>query len=383
MGSISESISHAIEDANSPVHGSTQWKPIKKYLQQTGKTFTKDDILRVLERKQIHDVKYNNRSEKKIAQVSKSHLQTGSFFSILQSDVLILSKKRRYNTRNAYILGVLCTLSRYLFLESLPSLKFDDHKRAWDRIFERMKAIKPNVQISMIVTDAGSNYVSSDFKSYLAEKNIKLNIVKVRRFRGSHGAPAMESAWRRVRNNLEKVRLMHLGKKPFKETLLKVEKMCNSDFLSSIKMTATDGIAHDPMYLLLRSESERLKRRKQSFKKEEVVPMYTVVQIKINKQKQFSNKESYGVFSDYLIIVGFKFSRYVCDYKVSSLFNFTPIDGSFTRAEMLFPKISFVDACLKQQAKVDSVIRKDSDLVFYRIANSTREFVARNTLINN
>ena len=38
--------------------------------------------------------------------------------------------------------------------------------------------------------------------------------------------------------------------------------MCNSEYLSSIQMSARDALQHKPMYLVLKRESLRLGRRK-------------------------------------------------------------------------------------------------------------------------
>ena len=189
-----ELLKRALNDPDSPIYNSNNKRQIKKYLRRVGTQLSEHEIKEALESEISNEVTFNNERSSKIKQVSKPHLLRPKFFSILQSDVLILTSRennRSYGTKNKYVLCVICVLSKWIFLESLPSLKFEPHKAAWIRIFARMKTVLNDAEPSLLITDAGSNYVSEKFRQFLKSVKVKLNIVKRRAYRGSTKAAMM------------------------------------------------------------------------------------------------------------------------------------------------------------------------------------------------
>ena len=148
----------ALNDSSSPVYKSNNWKSIQRYLKPKGIIIPKDDILRYLEKQKFSEVRYKNEGLQKVSQLGKQHATRAKFFSIMQADVLVLSKKKQYGTRIKYVLGAICQLSRYIFLEPCYSLKFDAQKKAWDSIISRMKSVLPHANIDTITCDSGVEF---------------------------------------------------------------------------------------------------------------------------------------------------------------------------------------------------------------------------------
>ena len=174
---------------------------------------------------------------------------------------MFLSSKRHYGTPLKYILVVICELSRYLFLELCPSLKFKDQEKAWTNIINCLKSVRPEAKIYVVTTDGGSEFSSKNMQQYMKKLNVKMNIVLKRAHRESRGGPAVESCIRQVRKHLEAEMMSKDKNFDFKSILTKVENTCNSEYLSSLEMSALEALQHKASYILLKSNSIRLRKR--------------------------------------------------------------------------------------------------------------------------
>ena len=161
---MESALERALNDSSSPVYKSNNWKSIQRYLKPKGIIIPKDDILRYLEKQKFSEVRYKNEGLQKVSQLGKQHATRAKFFSIMQADVLVLSKKKQYGTRIKYVLGAIFQLSRYIFLEPCYSLKFDAHKKAWDSIISRMKSVLPHANIDTITCDSGVEFSNLSIK---------------------------------------------------------------------------------------------------------------------------------------------------------------------------------------------------------------------------
>ena len=273
-------------------------------------------------------------------------------------------------------------------MPSCNSLKFKDQKKAWQSIFDKIKKVKPNSEIATIISDAGPENRNKDIEAFFTNLKIKVNLVQTRPFRMSKGATAIESAIRRIRKNLESVISNKKKRTNFKETLLMVEKMCNNQVLSSIKMSPNEALRHKPEYILLMSQSNKYRKRKHlrtELNDQVEIPMFTIVQIKKFQQKQFTSvrKESYGHVSSYFIVVEILKDREIFTYKVAELFTFNKLPGSYSKAELKIPTISYIEACSKEQSIIHKIVKKKGNLIFYKNPFSNDTHVANITLLDN
>ena len=248
-------------NSSSPIYKSTNWRVISSFLRHKGIYLSKTEILQHLEKQNFSDIKYKNESLRKASELGKQHATRGKFFSNLQADVMFLSSKRHYGTPLKYILVVICELSRYLFLELCPSLKFKDQEKAWTNIINCLKSVRPEAKIYVVTTDGGSEFSSKNMQQYMKKMNVKMNIVLKRAHRESRGGPAVESCIRQVRKHLEAEMMSKDKNFDFKSILTKVENTCNSEYLSSLEMSALEALQHKASYILLKSNSIRLRKR--------------------------------------------------------------------------------------------------------------------------
>ena len=173
----------------------------------------------------------------------------------------------------------------------------------------------------------------------------------------------------------------------FEETLKRVEKLCNTEYVGSMEMSPVEALRHTPMYVLLKSESLRLKKRKYLQKELEnpiILEKYSVVQIKKFQEKQFisSRKESYMFLSPYFLITDVVKNTSLIRYKLSNVFTFKSLTGTFSRAELRVAPISYVDVCAKLESDVFEVVRKSDQYGYYKIKNCDRIFVANINLVS-
>ena len=164
--------------------------------------------------------------------------------------------------------------------------------------------------------------------------------------------------------------------------------MCNSEYLSSIQMSARDALQHKPMYLVLKSESLRLGRRKYlraelAKGENQSLDEYKVVQVKKFEEKKFrsARKESYKFLSPYFVIKKVLRNAPIFRYKLASLFSFKELSGTFSKAELRIVPLNYIEACKKLETQISSVIKRDKNYVYYEIANCDRTFIANVSLI--
>ena len=382
---MTESIKRAIGNESSPVYQSTNPQEISDYLLQKGIDVGKEEIKNYLEKEVVSTVKYKNQGLQKIAQVSKSFVQRGKFFATCHADTMVLSASRNYKTKKKYLLLCICQLSRYLFLEPTSSLKYAYQKRAWEKIFERMKTVFPSAKVSTLVTDAGIEF-SLRLKAWLDSLDIKLNVVARRPFRLSRGASVCEAAIKRVRFNLEKQMLLKSQNQSYEETLRKVEFVCNNQYLSSIEMSAVTALQHEPMYIVMKSETMKLKKRKylrQALIGMKEIEKFTIVRVKKFQEKMFTStrKESYGFESPCFMVLDVVRDRPLPSYKLCDLFTLSELPGLYSSEELSLTKLSYLDACNLEQKNIVNVIKVKNGIVRYTVASTDRVFVAGKSLI--
>lgn len=383
-----EQLKRAILSPDSPIYLNTNYKSIQRYLNDKGlPTVPKKAILSFLEKQKFADIKYKNEGLQKISETSKPFALRGRFFSLLQADIMVLSNKRHYKSANKFVLCVICSLSRYIFLESCYSLRFEHQEKAWINILKRIKMVYPKSVVSTVISDAGSELKNNSLKLFFKNKGIKQNIVQTRPFRLSRGASQIESSIRRIRKTLESVMAVTQKTDTFKMVLEKVEAILNKQWLSSIGMSATNALEHRPDYMLLVSDSLKWKRRK--FWRSEVltqskkiIPLYSLVQIKKFQEKQFksSTKESYGFLSNYYLITKVNKHAILYSYTLASIFTLGELDGTYTRSELRVAPLNYIQACQKEETRVAKIVHRDAIFLYYKIPSCSRVFVANKTL---
>ena len=360
---------------------------IDNYLKQHGFKLERKEIRRFLDLEKTDVVSYKNYGKREIAETSKSFVQRESFFANVHADLMVLSKKRKYGTSNQFILVVVDQLSRWIFLRSCRTTKFVSQKQAWDSIFKSLCDMGKNYSIEACFHDGGVEFCSLEFKRYLKEKNVRDNLIRRRAFRLSKNSPYAESAIRRVRHNLEKVMIEKVKWESFDQLLKKVENMCNKQVLSSIGMSAKEALHHEPGYVVLVSESKKLKRekyRRKLMNNNVEISLKSVVKIKKNVDKEFSSvsKESYGHLSHMFVVTGVDKSRAIWYYTVANLFTLEPLKGSFSRAELLLIDIDFVEACEKESRNLRNVVSVQNGIVQYNVHYNDIVFEANESLID-
>ena len=191
-----EYVKRAIFSPKSAMYLSNNPKNISKYLEEKGlPKVPKTEICAFLETQNFSKVKYKNEGKTKVSETSKPFLLRGRFFAILQADIMFISKKRQYGLyATPYVLCVIDQLSRHLFLEACPSLRFNHQKQAWTSIFHKIEQIMPNARVSTIISDNGIELKNLLMQDWLKNKGIKLNFVQLRPYRLSKGAAMCESS---------------------------------------------------------------------------------------------------------------------------------------------------------------------------------------------
>ena len=360
---------------------------IQKYLKQHGLRLERGEIQRFLNLERTDGVSYKNYGKKEISETSKSFVQRESFFANVHADLMVLSKKRIYGTNSRLILVVVDQLSRWIFLRVCKTAKFVSQKRAWDSIFKSLCDMGKNFAIECCFHDGGPEFSSEEWKSYMKDKNVRDNLIRRRAFRLSKNSPYAESAIRRVRHNLEKVMIEKKEWENFSDLLEKVERMCNKQSLSSIGMSATEALNHEPGYIVLVSESRKLKREK--FRRREMnnnveIRLKSVVKIKKNVDKEFSSvaKESYGHLSHMFVVVGVDKSRAIWYYSIANLFTLEPMSGSFSRAELVVINVDFIEACDKESRNLRKIVKIQNGIVEYNVHYSDIVFAANKSLVD-
>ena len=384
---IENFIKRAIDDPDSAVYNSTNVKNIKDYLLSKNVNVDRDTIKTILDKQSISQVRYKNEGKRNISETATPFILRGRFFSTLMADTMILSSKRNYNAPSPYLLIVLCQLSRFIFIESAKSLKFEDQKKCWQQIFNRINKVSPIAKTDVVQTDMGIEF-GNNLRSWFKSMGIKLKRAQIRPYRLSRGIPGVESAIRRVRNNLERELLRGQRKRLFSEILKTVESTCNNQLLSSIGMTADEALRHSPSYIAMVSESKKMKKRKylrSAILVKQKIPLYTVVKIKKYQDKMFksSTKESYQHLSPCFVVMKVLTDRELPRFKLGNLFTLTMLPGSYTVAELYVSKLSYIEACSFEEKNISKVVKIDGNVVHYTIEASDRIFTANKSLLEN
>ena len=377
----------AWKNSKSKIYLSKNVDEIQNYLKQNGMKLGKDEIKHLLNLQKSDGVNYKNYGKRDISETSKSFVQREAFFANVHVDLMVLSKTRVYGSNSRLILVVVDQLSRWVFLRLCKTAKFVSQKIAWDSIFKSLCDMGKNYAIERCYHDGGPEFTSDQWKAYMRDKNVRDNLIRRRAFRLSKNSPYAESAIRRVRHNLEKVVIEKKKSESFHDLLKRVENMCNKQVLSSTGMSAMDALNHDPGYVVLVSESKKLKREK--FRRKETnnnvkIPLKSVVKIKKNADKQFSSvaKESYGHLSQMFVVVGVDKSRPIWYYSIANLFSLEALSGSFSRAELVVINVDFIEACDKESRNVRKIIKIQDGLVEYNVQYNDIVFVANDSLID-
>ena len=354
-----------------PIYLSNNLKAIKKYLYEHGVTITKREIKQFLDNQITSNIVYKNQGLRRLRETSKSFYQRPRFFSMLQADLLFLSKLRTYGTSKTALLVVVDTLSRYTLLESCKSKQFVSMQNAMEKIIFRIKTVHPDFVGGELLTDGGLEFGSQLFKSFLRQHNITHRVASRRQFRGSKGAAVVESINRRVRMHLEKV-IIKKQDVPFEKKLRLIENQLNIEKLSCLGMSAQDALLTSPLEIMHVSNDKKIRKRKylkaeigtQKFKN---INPGTVVRVKLNQEKEFAavKKESYGSLSPYLVVLSVDKSGSIWTYKLANLLTLMELGGSYTYNELITVTIPFFQAVKLLELDVRKKIKITDDNVAY------------------
>ena len=374
-------------DEKSGIYLSKNWRDIKSFMETRGITLSETEIKRFLNLQKTSEINYKNYGKQKIAEIGKSFLQREKFFANLHADCLVLSKARKYGTRNSLILIVIDQLSRWTFLRSCFSTKFRYLKRAWDDIFARLNEMGHGTSVEVIFHDGGPDFENENFKTYLREKNIRNNLIRRRPYRLSKNSPFAEAAIRRCRIHLEENMKMKKAGDDFNDVLRRTEKQCNNETLSSIGMSSVEALRHNPQYMVLLSETLKLKRRKylrEELGNQKELSLGTIVRIKKFLDKEFKStaKESYGHLSRVFVVKEIVKDRQIWTYKVADIFNLECISGTYSCAELKCVNISYIDACEKESLNVRKIVEIRGNIVEYQIEYNDIRFCANESLVS-
>ena len=359
---------------------------IKKELSTLGIDIDEGKIRSFLLSMKSNGQMLNNSSREKIAQVSRSFILLPCYFRVLHSDIMYLSKNRHYNTRKRLIVTLIDSLSGYAYLESVASTNAKHIVSAFERIFNRSNFLPKGWK--RLIVDNGSEYISGLFKQFCFDKKIVLNYVNHRVGRYSKGSGVAENYNRKLRNVIESLKIEE-KEQSFENLLLKAERILNAqklpilDGMSPIEVIRTQ----DPRYIVSLKSSKRLRRRKwlrNEIYKKKKIDMFSVVRIKIFKDKSFAYKESYGIHTkDLFVVIDCELYNSVWYYKLGFLYTLLPIGNcSYSSEEITVVGISYAYACYKQSL-VDIKLEKKlmNGLIEYKIKYCDKHFIGSDDLL--
>ena len=353
---------------------------IKKELVDLGMDISRKKIQSFLLSMRSNGQMLNNNSRRKIGQVSRSFILLPCYFRVMHSDILYLSNSRKYGTQKRLIVSLIDGLSGFAYLENVKSTSSNHIVAAFRNIFNRSSFIPEGWK--RLIVDFGSEYISSSFKHFCFENKIILNYVNHRIARGSKGSGVAEVLNRRVRKVIESL-VIEESNLSFSNLLRETERILNIEPLGILNgMSAIDVVRYqDPRYIVLLKSSNRLRRRKwlrKEIENDKKIPMFSIVRIKVFKDKKFGYKESYGIHSkDMYVIIGFEMYNSVCYYKLGYLFSLLPIgSATYSSREIIVLGITYAFACYKQSL-IDVKLKKklSSDLVEYEIKYTKKCFI--------
>ena len=271
-------------------------------------------------------------------------------------------------------------------VESLNNLKFYNVKKAFLSLISRIKNLVPNFKAGEWISDGGSEWENSSFKLLLKEFGFKQNIVRLRDYRGSKGSGYIENKIRYFRRIFERVILENKGLN-FREILNRAERICNESISANIKMSPLDALLMKPLDVLSLKMSHRLQNRKylkREMMQQHELPIGSIVRVKKFVSKSFHStvKESYGRYSEYMVITSCDKSREIYTYVVSDIFLFTPLNGKYNRYELKVCSISLMDACLKEERAIKRIVKKTENIVFYESYYRDYVFCANKSILD-
>ena len=173
----------------------------------------------------------------------------------------------------------------------------------------------------------------------------------------------------------------------FREILNRAERICNESISANIKMSPLDALLMKPLDVLSLKMSHRLQNRK--YLKREIMqqielPIGSIVRVKKFVSKSFHStvKESFGRYSEYMVITSCDKSREIYTYVVSDIFMFTPLNGKYNRYELKVCSISLMDACLKEERAIKRIVKKTENIVFYESYYRDYVFCANKSILD-
>ena len=355
---------------------------IKRYLKSKGIFIETNEIKAFLLTQKSAGQISTNSSRRKIAEVSKSFTGRQSFFAQAHSDIVVLSKKRSYNSSDYLILTVVEQLTNFIYLEKVKSTSFIHISAAFQRIFDRSSYLPE--KCDKIITDNGIEYTSTKIKEFMKNVGIRMNYVQIRPVRGSKGSGIAEVQNKRIRKHLEAQMTENSERKPLKIVLEAVEEIMNTESQGCLdNMSAKEALMLDPKFISLLKSSNRFKKRKylkQEMNHKENIEVYSIVKIKtFTDKKVFEKKESYGVISDGLyIVISITKSDFVNHYKIASLFSLKPVAScSYTYNELVVVPISYARACYIESIRnMGPTLRfLPNEMIEYKTKNDDTVFV--------
>ena len=324
-------LERALLDKSSKIYLNKNVETIKRYLKSKGIIIEPNEIKAFLLTQKSAGQISRNTSRRKIAEVSKSFTGRQSFFAQVHSDIVVLSKKRSYNSSDYLILTVVEQLTNFIYLEKVKSTSFIHISAAFQRIFDRSPYLPE--KCDKLIVDNGTEYTSTNIKEFMKNVGIRMNYVQIRPVRGSKGSGIAEVQNKRIRKHLEAQMTENSERKPLKIVLESVEEIMNTESQGCLNnISAKEALTLDPKYVSMLKSSNRFKKRKylkQQMKHKENIELHSIVKIKTFTDKQiFEKKESYGVISDGLyIVMDIVNNDFVNYYKIANLFSLKPISN--------------------------------------------------------
>ena len=359
-------------DKTSDLYLNKNTNTIKRYLNERAIDIPLTVIKQFLATQKSAHIATSNISARKISESSKSFFGKAKFFYTNHTDILFLSKKRNYNSRDLLLITLIEQISGYTYIELIKSTKSVDVISAFLRIFARSPYLPCK---GVWIMDNGIEYRSREFANFAKMHEIKLNFTPIRLHRGSRGSGLAERVNRKIRRLLESILAESQEKQPMKTIIKLVETKLNAEPQPILNgLSAKIALEHEPKYIMLLKASNNFRRKKYLREAiEKKIDIFSIVRIKNNTKKQIYSKESYGIYSTGLFIVlQMKESNLIPYYVLGSLFSLVPI-GKYTYSanELFILNISYARACyIECLNNVKKVIRV--------LDNNNVEFVTYN-----
>ena len=354
-----------LEDKHSKLYLCKNVLRIKQFLLEHGIDVDKRDIKAFVSGTRSNSQILNNFSKRKTAEIGKGFENSQQYGRIFHSDLLVLSKLRKYRTNKYYILTLIDSLSGFTFIELLSSKKAYHVVDALDHIFKRCNWLSSGQKT--IISDLGSEYRNSLVKNWAKLNNVKFSMVKYRPYRGSKGSTKAENKNRVIRKLIESV-LVESKSMPFSQVIIDVEKLVNNQAQPTMNNLSAKSIiqSQDPRYIAMLRLSNRYLRRKyvrRAINSKSRIELYSIVRIRLNTQKSIFVKESYGKYSQSLfIVIGIEESNLINYYRLGNLFLFKEISNcTYSSAELLKTGISYARACYLETLTTAKLLRKLED----------------------